>query len=395
MILKPSFYDEFHCIGGECSYTCCMDWKITLDREETKRHLYADGYLNEEPLNLLPDGTSSLRFRDDDKRCRFLTGDGFCRLVLEHGEEFICHTCHVFPRFESEYVTEAGDTGEMDEPNASAFTKELHLSNACPSVLHFFLQLSSPMGFIAEDVSPDLDAFSKKTAYYIPSDMLSLRERCIDLMQYNELSVGHRLFLLRRFSGEYNIHRDPVRAAADMADAKKILKLYRTLKGTSIPAQKTLVMLHQVIRDIGCYKNKTGSYQTYIKRIEPLIDRLLSPSDHVIEKWEEYKALLVNYNTFFEHFLVNYLFTHTENLTAPDNFDISVRTMILEYIMIRGVLFLIYMENGGELSDTEIKNVSAFYARMYEHGLAGTEGFVKGNLDNPWFSEGGMLAMLS
>ena len=381
MILKPSFYDDFHCIGGTCSYTCCMDWEIILDREETKRHLYADGVRNEEPLSLRPDGTSTLHFNDDDKRCRFLTPDGFCRLVLEHGEEFISHTCHVFPRFESIYMSDESATT----------TKALHLSNACPAVLDFFMQLASPMGFIAED--EDNPTLSGKVTF-IPSDMLTLRERCIDLMQYSELPLSHRLFIIQRFSGEYDSHRDAVRTAADMTDAAKIVNLYQTLCGTQIPPEKTLVMLYQVIRDIGCYKNETGAYQTYIKRIENVLSLLAEPDEKTFSLWDSFKILISDYNTFFEHFCVNYLFTHTENLTMPDNFDTSVRTMILEYILIRGVLFLIYMENSGHLSDTEIKNISAFYARMYEHGLAGTEAFVRENLNHPWFSEGGILTML-
>lgn len=38
---KPSFFDQFKCIGSACTDTCCAGWEIEVD--ETT----AEGYLNE------------------------------------------------------------------------------------------------------------------------------------------------------------------------------------------------------------------------------------------------------------------------------------------------------------------------------------------------------------
>ena len=38
---KPSFFDQFKCIGSACTDTCCAGWEIEVD--ETT----AEGYLTE------------------------------------------------------------------------------------------------------------------------------------------------------------------------------------------------------------------------------------------------------------------------------------------------------------------------------------------------------------
>ena len=36
-VIEPDFYGGFHCIGGQCSFTCCKEWKIAVDPETKKR----------------------------------------------------------------------------------------------------------------------------------------------------------------------------------------------------------------------------------------------------------------------------------------------------------------------------------------------------------------------
>lgn len=32
-VLKPFYYDEFSCIAGECIDSCCIGWKIDIDKK--------------------------------------------------------------------------------------------------------------------------------------------------------------------------------------------------------------------------------------------------------------------------------------------------------------------------------------------------------------------------
>jgi len=375
MILKPWFYDKFHCTGDACTYTCCMDWGIELDRDETERYLYAFGERNEEPLSLKPDGTSRIKFREDNKRCRFLNEKGLCKLVLTHGEGFISHICHIFPRFETSYNE----------------VRELHLSNGCPEVLRFLYEGQERMYFVGDDGMPENNVLG------IPEDMVLLRERCIDFLQMElPIPLPYKLFILQKLSGEYDKTRDAKKVAADLLDQELIVELFKSVAFVQIPVEKTLDMHYQLVRDIGCYKKNLGAYQEYIKRIESRLPLLVNSDEDTVKKYDQYqKYMLENgYERYFENFSVNYIFTHAEYMFDPDRFDISIRTLLLEYVLIRSVLFLIWMEQDLSLDTSDVFNISAFYARMFEHGMEGTEGFVAGNMDNPWFSDSGFLIML-
>ena len=375
MILKPWFYDDFHCTGDACPYTCCMDWGIALDREETERYLYAFGERDEAPLLLKEDGTSRIRFREDNHRCRFLNEKGLCKLVLTHGEEFISHICHIFPRFETSYND----------------VRELHLSNACPEVLRFLYEGKERMYFVDEDGMPEGNSLA------VQKDLLLLRERCIDFLQTElPIPLPYRYYILQKRAGEYDRVRDAKKTAADLADQELIVGLFKSVAFVRIPLEKTLNMHYQLVRDIGCYKKTLGAYEEHIKRIEAWLPLLANADESTVKKYIQYqKYMLENgYERFFENFSVNYIFSHAEYMFAPDQINITIRTHLLEYVLIRSVLFLIWMEQDGSLSSTDVLNISAFYARMFEHGMEGTEGFVGRNMDNPWFSDSGFLIML-
>lgn len=61
-VIEPDFYGDFHCIGGQCSFTCCKEWKIAVDHETKKRWRKMDV-----PSTVLESG------RVPEHVCRYLT----------------------------------------------------------------------------------------------------------------------------------------------------------------------------------------------------------------------------------------------------------------------------------------------------------------------------------
>lgn len=35
-ILKPFYYDDFKCIADKCIDSCCIGWRISIDKESYK-----------------------------------------------------------------------------------------------------------------------------------------------------------------------------------------------------------------------------------------------------------------------------------------------------------------------------------------------------------------------
>lgn len=122
-IIEPDFYKDFHCIGGQCSFTCCKEWKIAVDQETKKRWrklsvpetVLESGRVPKHACRSSLDKAQLSQFvmkKDggeiiellSNMRCPFLEDTELCRLVLDYGEECLSETCHVFPRETHEFA---------------------------------------------------------------------------------------------------------------------------------------------------------------------------------------------------------------------------------------------------------------------------------------------------
>lgn len=150
-VIEPEFYGDFHCIGGQCSFTCCKEWKIAVDHETKKRWRKMDvpetvlesGRVPEHACRSTLDKAQLSQFvvkKDGGEiiellpnmRCPFLEDSELCRLVLDYGEACLSETCHVFPRETHEFTDRTERTlvsccpEIVDRLHA---LKELHFTN--------------------------------------------------------------------------------------------------------------------------------------------------------------------------------------------------------------------------------------------------------------------------
>lgn len=105
-IVKFDYVDDFHCIGPECTDSCCKYWRIDLSKRE---------YLNYKKMDCSAElrsavdgafqrikGGSELTYVNmklkEDGSCPFLGKDSLCMLQKEMSEEALSFTCKIFPR---------------------------------------------------------------------------------------------------------------------------------------------------------------------------------------------------------------------------------------------------------------------------------------------------------
>ncbi len=108
---RPSYYAQFHCLGGACPDTCCRDWSVVPDETALADYASAPSPLRERiAQNLATDEDGDVCFRlDEGGMCALLTPDGLCAIQRDWGEEHLCLHCAAYPRFIEEYgcLTEA------------------------------------------------------------------------------------------------------------------------------------------------------------------------------------------------------------------------------------------------------------------------------------------------
>lgn len=99
--LYPTFYHTFHCKANQCHHTCCQKWTIDVDEETAKLYQTLPTPLGEDLRKFMTVDDEGYYFMFSDKQpsCPLLREDGLCRVVLELGEDSLCDTCHMHPRF--------------------------------------------------------------------------------------------------------------------------------------------------------------------------------------------------------------------------------------------------------------------------------------------------------
>jgi lysine-N-methylase len=110
IVLQPSFYDKFECIGSDCKYNCCREWIIGVTKQELKnmkRKIHT-----EEFREIFEDAFEKFSFNifdyiikfDENKRCKFLDENGLCKIYQEMGPENMSLVCQIFPRTMTYYM---------------------------------------------------------------------------------------------------------------------------------------------------------------------------------------------------------------------------------------------------------------------------------------------------
>ena len=99
--IYPTIYHEFQCKADRCENTCCQLWTIDIDEPTAERYHTMIGPLGESLRQAITvdDEGSHFVFSKEQPMCPLLNDKGLCKVVLELGEEGLCDTCHMHPRF--------------------------------------------------------------------------------------------------------------------------------------------------------------------------------------------------------------------------------------------------------------------------------------------------------
>ena len=99
--IYPTIYHEFQCKANRCENTCCQLWTIDIDEPTAERYHAMTGSLGESLRQAITvdDEGSHFIFSKAQPMCPLLNENGLCKVVLELGEEGLCDTCHMHPRF--------------------------------------------------------------------------------------------------------------------------------------------------------------------------------------------------------------------------------------------------------------------------------------------------------
>lgn len=187
--LRPSYFDDFHCLAAKCRLSCCKGWNITFDKKD---YLSLKREKGTPELNArLESGVRRIRkgplvgvhygeFVMDDIYCPLLRGDGLCMLQAENGHGALPFVCRNFPR--------------METYQPSGYF-ERSLTPACEGVLALLWDLPGGVEFLSDPLPLE------KHRVIIPKDRLSarfqdIRSQCIDFLQDRRFTLPQRILIM-------------------------------------------------------------------------------------------------------------------------------------------------------------------------------------------------------
>lgn len=194
IVLQPSFYNKFECIGAECKFNCCTYiWQIDFTKEEFRnikrriqteefRRTFQNAFIKEK-------GQDYYYIKFDEKgNCKFLDEDGLCSMYKEVGPENMSLTCKIFPRFCTYHVNRY----------------ECFLSVGCEEVVRFLMKEKD--GISLEIVEREIsDAERASSAEILARNQLKdsanaywndLKILLVGVLQNREYTFGERMVVL-------------------------------------------------------------------------------------------------------------------------------------------------------------------------------------------------------
>lgn len=175
-LIKPSYYDSFHCIASNCPDSCCQLWDISVDPDTAAFYQKLPGSLGDTLRDSLYEEDGELLIAMKNGRCPMLKENGLCALQCEHGEDALCHTCREFPRLHHDYGT----------------FLELELELSCPEAARIVLT-AKDASLISSQVpggsEPDYDL-------EVMEILLSSRKKALDILDNSNFTLGEALCLI-------------------------------------------------------------------------------------------------------------------------------------------------------------------------------------------------------
>lgn len=216
MILRyRAFFDDFSCVGGDCTDSCCKEWEVQVDRDTAAVYRSMAGTLGDDLRKyLFEDEEGDTYLRLDNGRCPMWRADGLCRIQAEQGHGSLCQTCRDFPRLTHDY----GDFVE----------RGLELS--CPEAARLIFEGQNDP-WVEREISggelPD----------HAPEDMdllLQTRQKALEIIADGNYSVEEALALTLLYGYHAQSRLD---GEEGVWSAEKALDFARTLAKPSDPCQ--------------------------------------------------------------------------------------------------------------------------------------------------------------
>lgn len=346
---KPSFFDQFKCIGSACTDTCCAGWEIEVDETTAEGYLTEKGAFGDRLRREIGSEPGEYFFKLQDNRCPFLNKENLCDIFINLGEDRLCDICREHPRFYNWF----GDYTEVG------------LGLCCEEAERLLFSDSKPLTFVEEVTQDEEQDYSDEDEYTDDFDllddeseeceqMLEERKAIFSILQNRKKNIGarlKRLLLQLPYADEMLLLTVPI---LEWDDPESIPKLDYKAKPSTNTLKSSALFL---IRFFGGMESLDETWPSMMKELEQNIDSLID-----VDKAAEFLQFMKGENRLYEyeHIAVYLVYRYYPEIL----FDGQIEAKILFAAASICLLFLMdlqcFQENGVYTQHDRIELVRRF-----------------------------------
>ncbi|MBX9136448.1 MULTISPECIES: flagellin lysine-N-methylase [unclassified Clostridium] len=380
----PSYFEEFKCIGGECSDSCCIGWNIDIDKitfrkyfkvqDQEMKKMFQKNIQNNERCSSEEVDYGIVKLKKD-KRCPFLDEKNYCVIHSNLGEEYLSNVCTCFPRV----------TNKIDE------TYEMSLDVACPEAARLILLREEGINFIGKEealgkhiISSQIDTKLKEIKKTPLKYFKEVREFCISIIQNRKFNLNERIYILGdfisniedvidkdlsdipKFINSYNMRRaakefinDDINSLLGNSNINYIIQMNFFIKMLKI------LKVDKEVESI-TFKNYTSDMINGFK-IENE-ESISKNSEFYMEAFEEYnESFISQYSYIFENYIVNFIFNNTFPFNEVMSLFDSYMMLLIRVSFIRFYLVGMNLNNNNYNKENVVEFIQVFSKTIEHH----------------------------
>lgn len=370
-VLKPFYYDDFKCIGGECIDNCCgSNWRIDIDEKTFKKYKKLKGEWgkkidsnisrNRSNPNYLQYGKINLK----NNKCSLLSENGLCTIHGSLGEDYLCNTCRVYPRSINKY-------GEIYERN---------LSISCPEVARYIIKSKDNFSFNLEDEKlSDLDKdyiVNNKYNEKLYNLLWDARSLAMEIIQFKEIEIWKRVSFFKMLCDkvqniinekQYDNYEEVLNNFREQIMNIDVINSLDKISVIPDVKVKFIQSALQVRANNGLNNDK---FTSLIIEYNELFDKNIdfkNNVENIIKIEEEFNTYLKEQENIIENLLIYLIYKYFMKALHTKDLNAEVNNIILSYAMIKMLLLSRYNKSDKKLNEDDFVEVFYLFSRNVEH----------------------------
>lgn len=372
-VLKPFYYDDFKCIGGECIDNCCRNnWNIDLDEKTYKKYKRMKGEWGKKINNNISRKRSNSNYLQYGKinlknnKCSLLSENGLCTIHGSLGEDYLCNTCRVYPREIRKY-------GEIYERN---------LSISCPEVARYIIKSKDNFYFNLEDEKlNDLDKdyiVNNKYNEKLYNILWDTRSLAMEIIQFKEIEIWKRISFFKMLTDkvqniinekQYDNYEEVLNNFREQATNINVIN---SLDKISVIPDIKIKFIQSALQVRTNQGSNNEKFDNLLREYNELFDKDIdfkSNVENIIEKEKEFNIYLKEHKNILENLLIYLIYKYFMNALHTKDLNAEVNNIILSYAMMKMLLLSRYKKNNKELNEEDFVEVFYLFSRTVEHNL--------------------------